>query len=461
MGRKTILFALLVSVTSWAQEVNVYSTTFAQHYKQDIPGLDRSVYTPLTQFLGIDATGLGKENLSLHLFGWGNFDLADQSRLDGKAVGSISHGYMRYRFDQANGELQAGRFAINHGIGYGQIDGASGRVDLKGGFAISAFGGRSVRHKTQDAEQQHDYEYQRDIIFGTRFSYRLARIGELGFSFVQDGTSTSYYENNNSEMPNDHRRRLAGGDVYIVPIAGLMFTGRTVFDIADRDLNSYLRDDHDSRLAENDYSLAYKFNSSFSAKLNYVQRNLQPYFIGSNFPSLFSAIENDKHRSYSGSVTYSNSESYEVTADYRHIYRNTFGDSDRFGAELRWIKSAMKFIGGAGYHRVSTSGVNSFDPLKPSYSLSHHELRAWAMYDTEKYRASLDSIIHKFDDSDNPNLNGQSLLCELVASVGLKPAENLLISADMTYAATSVAKNEVRCLLRLDYKFGFTAKGGK
>jgi hypothetical protein len=168
MGRKTIPLVLLVSGMSWAQEVNVYSTTFAQYYKQDVPGLDRSTYTPLTQFLGIDATKLGMENLSLHLFGWGNFDLADQSRLDGKAVGSLSYGYLRYRFEQANGELQAGRFAINHGLGYEQIDGATGRVDLKGGFSVSAFGGRPVRYKAQDPDQQYDYEYQRDVIFGAR-----------------------------------------------------------------------------------------------------------------------------------------------------------------------------------------------------------------------------------------------------------------------------------------------------
>jgi hypothetical protein len=297
------------------------------------------------------------------------------------------------------------------------------------------------------------------VIFGARLGYRLAKMGEIGVSFVQDGTATSYYNRLDSDhQPYDYRRKLVGADIYIVPIAPLMFTGRTVFDVADHDLGN---DDNASQIAENDYSLAYKFNGNFSAKVNYLERNFQAYFSGSNFPSLFNSFEKDKHRSYSGSATYSNSESYEVTANYRHIYRETFGDSDRFGADFRWIKSAMKLVGGIGYHRVNTSDVKFIDPLKPSYSLSHHEIRAWAMYDSDKYSASLDGMIHKFDDGDNPNLSGQSSLFELVASAGIKPAENLLLSADVAFAATAMAKSEVRCLLRLEYKFGFTAKGGK
>jgi len=467
MKRKALMLVLLVSAASWAQEVSVSSTTFAQYYKQDVPGLDRSTYTPLTQFLGIDATKLGMDNLSLHLFGWGNFDLADQSRVDGTTVGSLSYGYLRYRFDQANGELQAGRFAINHGLGYEQIDGVNGRVDLKGGFSLSAFGGRPVHYKVEPREQQHDYEYQRDVIFGARLGYRLAKMGEVGLSFVQDGTATSYYEKTRPERTEplyDYRRQFVGGDIYLVPIAPMTFSGRVVFDMADHTLdNRYSPNDSASstEIAETDFSLAYKINSSFSARASFTARNFQAYFSGSNLPSLFSVFEEDKYSSFSVGGTYLISDSYEVTADFKHISRDTFGDSNRFGADLRLAKSAMKLVGGAGYHRVTTSDVKLIDPSKPSYSLSHHELRAWAMRDTEKYRASLDGILHIFDDDSNPYLNGQSTLCELVASAGLKPTENLVLSADLAFAATAVAKSEVKALLRVEYKFGFSAKGGK
>ncbi|MDR1841359.1 MAG: hypothetical protein LBQ86_05480 [Holophagales bacterium] len=484
--RKTTLLVLLVSSASWAQEVNVYTATFAQYYKQDIPGLERT-YAPLTQFLGIDATKLGTENFSLHLFGWGNFDLADQTRLNGKTTGSLTYGYARYRFDRANGELQAGRFAINHGLGYEQIDGVSGRVDLKGGFNFSAFGGRPVYYDVQNHDQQRDYRWQRDIIFGARLGYRIAKMGEIGVSFLQDGTATSRYDKYDNPIPtdnpvplpqprndgdffysnvHDYRRKLIGGDIIFVPISRLMFTGRTVFDIADRTFGPTDLDDA-SKIAENDYSLSYKFNNYFSAKANYVERNFQAYFAGSNMPSLFSTFEKDKHRSYGASVTYLDSDDQdgpiEITADYKNIHRETFGDSTRFGFDMRMSHSPKKFASGLSYHRIKTSDVVFVDPLKPSYSLSHHESRAWLMYSSDKYTASLDCIEYDFDNSEysKEHLNGQSKLYEFIASVGIKPAENLRISADLAFGSTSVAKNEARGLLRVEYKFGFAPKGGK
>ncbi|MBL0311810.1 MAG: hypothetical protein IPP78_03655 [Holophagaceae bacterium] len=82
------VLATLVSASAWAQEVNVYSTTMAQVWKQETPGFDKATYTPATQFLGIDATKLGSDALSLHLYGWGMADLADQSSPMGSPVGT-------------------------------------------------------------------------------------------------------------------------------------------------------------------------------------------------------------------------------------------------------------------------------------------------------------------------------------------------------------------------------------
>jgi hypothetical protein len=467
---KTALLMTLVSAVSWAQEVNVYSTTFAQYYKQDVPGLDRQAYTPLTEFLGIDATGVGVENLSLHLFGWGNFDLGEQTRLDGKTTGSLTYGYVRYRFDRANGEVQAGRFAINHGLGYEQIDGITGRVDLKGGFSISAFGGRPVLYGVQELnapelDQKHEYEYQRGAIVGARLAYRLAKMGELGVSFVQDGSagSTSYYDRPGVNQPYDYRRRLVGGDVYIVPMASLLFTGRMVFDMADHDINDALVDwDSASKIAEHDYSLAYRLANGFSAKVGYAERNFQAYYGGSNLPSLFSTFEKDRHQSYSGSASYADASFGELSTDYRHISRETFGDADRVGFEYRLPKIADKIGGGLGYHRVDTAKVKWVDPLRLSYSLSHHEIRAWAMCGAEKLSASLDGIAQMFDDDGNPSLNGQSSLYEVIASLGIKPTENLRVSADVAYGSTALAKSEARGTVRVEYRFGFNVgRGGK
>jgi hypothetical protein len=211
------VLAVVVAAVSWGQDVKVSTSTFAQYYKADIPGLDNSVFAPLTQFLSIDATGLGYKDISLHLFGWGNFDLADQTRMDGKSTGSISNAYVLYRSERANGELRAGRFSINHGLGYEQVDGASGSVDLKGGFSVSAFGGRPVHNRIEGSKHHFEVESQRDSIFGARVGYHLSKIGQAGVFFVQDITSSTLLYpvgSGTTDAPKvqGFGRGLAGGD---------------------------------------------------------------------------------------------------------------------------------------------------------------------------------------------------------------------------------------------------------
>src|ERR1035438_2320624 len=180
------LLATLLSATAWGQEVSLYGTTMAQMWKQEIPGFDKATYTPATQYLGIDATKLGSDNLSLHLFGWGVKDLGDSpsvyngSTSGGYSAGYLSFGYLQYRFDQANAEIKAGRFTVNQSTGFEQVDGVSARTDLRGGFSISAFGGKPVHFNTLDSASQTDYNFQHDFIFGSRLAWRLPQVTEIG-----------------------------------------------------------------------------------------------------------------------------------------------------------------------------------------------------------------------------------------------------------------------------------------
>ena len=167
------LFTALVATTGWSQEISVQGITIAQMWKQETPGFDKATYTPATQYLGIDATKLGIDKLSLHLFGWGRSDLGDSSVLDGtKSGGYLTYGYLQYQFDKANAELKAGRFAVNQGTGFEQVDGISARTDLRGGFTVSGFYGLPVLYRTVTPTAQKDYAFQRDVIFGSRLGWR-------------------------------------------------------------------------------------------------------------------------------------------------------------------------------------------------------------------------------------------------------------------------------------------------
>lgn len=453
------LLATLVSAAGWAQEVNVYSTTMAQTWKQETPGFEKYTYTPVTQFLGIDATKLGSDALSLHLYGWGMTDLADQSSPNGKSGGYLTYGYLQYQFPQANAEIKAGRFMVNQGGGFEHVDGVSARADLRGGFTISAFGGRPVRFTSVlDPTAKQDYEFQRDFIFGTRLSYRIPKAGEIGVSYLQDGSTAA--KDLPIPSPVDYSRKQLGVDIKVSPNSVFDFSGRTLFDIASHpDTPSTV--EKPSKIAEHDYNLTVKVANSVSVTGAYTERNFFAYFAGSNLQSLFRQDEKDKFRAFGGSVILGSAASVEVVADFRHTHRESYGDANRFGADVRWNLSNLKIMSGFGYHQVKADDAPVVGTRFPSYGLSHGEARAWVMYQKGLLSASLDGIFFNFDDKKNPNLNGQGSIYQVVGSLGYQATTNLKISGDVSYGDDALFKKQVMGLLRVEYRFTSAGKGGR
>lgn len=452
-----VLVASLVAGLAWGQEVSVYGTTMAQVWKSEVPGFDTKTFTPATQFLGIDATKLGTDNLSLHLYGWGTSDLGYVKASGAKADGELTYGYLDYRFDRANAEIKAGRFAINQGGGFEQVDGVSARTDLRGGFTISAFGGTPVLYRPDDPAASKDYGYQRDVIFGARLGWRWKQVGELGVSYLQDGKDAA--KDLTPPQPVDYTRKQMGMDIHLMPTAAVDFSGRTIFDLASHP-DTPAGVEKPSDIAEHDYTVRVKLPGQFAVTGNFAERNYYAYFAGTTLPSLFRQDDRDKFRGYGANVSWGSASSLQVVGDYRHTHRETYGDTNRYGADLRWVP-AEKFLTGFGAHRVNAADAVVVDPRVPSYSLSHTEVRAWAMYGTEKITASVDAILQNFDDKKNPNLNGQTSLYELVASLGYQVMPSLKVSGDLGYGKTALAKNEAKGLLRAEYRFGFGRKGGR
>lgn len=460
-----VLLATLVSVTAWGQDVSTFGTTLAQLWKQDSPGFDKATYAPATQYLGIDASNLGTDGLSLHLFGWGRADLSASTDSFGTPGGELTYGYLRYRFSQANAEIKAGRFTINQGVGIEQVDGFSARADLRNGFTISAFGGKPVLYKHGDIPTQKDYSYQRDIIFGGRLGLRVPKVGEFGLSLLQDGSKSAKDLPIPSTM--DYTRKQVGFDLKISPNSTFDFYGRTTYDLA-----SHLEDPakpapKPSKIAENDYTLAVKVMPTLAFTANITERNFQAYFAGTNLPSLFRQQEQDKHRAFGGSVIWGSAAALEVVGDFRHTHRESYGDSDRFGGEVRWNLPERKLQSGFGFHRVTADDVVRVGALTPTfgtalstYGLSYREIRAYVMYENGKVSASLDAINHTFDDGKNPNLNGKTSASELVASAGYQTTSNLKVSGDVSYGNNPFFTKEVRAILRAEFRFATGSKGG-
>jgi len=451
------LIATVMSACAWGQQVSVYGTTLAQTWKDETPGFDAKTYTPATQFLGIDATGLGLDGLSMHLYGWGTSDLGYVKASGAKADGYLTYGYLDYRFSQANAELKAGRFSINQGGGFEQVDGISGRTDLRGGFAFSFFAGQPVLYRPDDPALSKDYAYQRDVIYGGRLSLRLKSLGEVGVFYVQDGSKSP--KDLPVPEPVDYTRKQLGADIHLVPVAVVDFSGRTIFDVASHPAPG-VGVDKPSRIAEHDYTVRVKLPGEFSVSGNFAERNYYAYFAGTTLPSLFRQDDRDKFRGYGANLTWGQASGIQVVGDYKHTHRESYGDTNRFGADLRWAVTDS-YMAGLGAHRTNATEALMVDPITPAFSLSNTEVRAWAMYTAEKLTASADAILYSFQDKKNPFLNGQSSLYEVVASLGYQITPSVRVSGDVGFGTTAFAKNQATALLRADYRFGFGRKGGR
>jgi hypothetical protein len=464
MKRQTYvaLLATLMSASAWGQEVSLYGTTMAEMWKQETPGFDKATYTPATQYLGIDATKLGSDKLSLHLFGWGQADLGGSSTfLDGsKSAGYLNYGYLQYRFDQANAEIKAGRFTVNQSTGFEQVDGVSARTDLVNGFTISAFGGKPVLYRTStavDLVSQTNYDFQRDFIFGARLAWRMPKVMEIGVSYLQDGSKAA--KDLSIPETTDYTRKQVGLDLLVTPTTAFDFRGRTVFDVASHAAPAPGAPDT-SRLAENDYTATLRLGSQVAVSGNYAERNYFAYFAGTNLPSLFRQDTNDKFRGWGGKVTWTTTASFQAVADYRHMHRETFGDANRVGGDLRWDFNEKTVLFGVGGHVVNAVDTKFVDPTQPYLSLSYKEGRIWTLVTKGKFTASLDGIVQRYD-SGNPYVAGARKLYEAVGSLGYQASENVKVSGDVSYGTSLVAVHETRGLLKAEYRFGTTKKGGQ
>lgn len=443
------LLATLMSATAWGQEVSLYGTTMAEMWKSETPGFKKDTYTPATQFLGIDATKLGSDNLSLHLFGWGRGDLSDLSQTEpNRAGGYLSFGYLQYRFNQANAELKAGRFTVSQSTGIEQVDGVSGRTDLIGGFTVSGFVGKPVPATVVDPRKQTNYEFQHDFIYGGRLGWRMNNSAEIGVSYLQDGTKAA--KDLNPPAPVDYTRKQMGADVLITPVAAISLRGRTVWNIAENNFG----------VAEHDYSATVKLGSQVSVTGNFAERDFVYYFAGTNLPSLFRQNDGDLYKGWGGNVTWNAPGSVTIVADYQHMHRETYGDVSKSGGELRWANGEKTFQLGAGGHWANAAKTKLVDSAVPFRSLSYAEARAWAMASKGKFSLSIDGIVQRYRKS-NPYLNGLTNVYETVGSLGYQATTNLKVSGDLSFGTTPVAKNETRGLLRAEYRFGMASKGGR
>lgn len=424
-------------------EVTLDATTIMRFYQDDRLGVAKRNYVPLTQYLGVEADKLADGNLSLHFYGWGRLDVKDNSYNDNRTAGSLTYGYLQYRFEQANARIRAGRIFITEGIINEQVDGLSARTDLPFGFGFSAFGGATVKTLSLSGENT---DGKGDQIFGGRINYRYSGMLEVGLSGVYENKAPSLSNPSNQLLAGAGyfgTRRVVGGDLWFSPHRMVELMGRTIYNTETK------------ALAEHSYLLNIKplaglmLTGEFS---EYKERYL--FYSSLLFAGMMSRLQ-DNSRIVGGGISYELSKKVEIAADYRH-YTREIGEASRFGGYLRFTLFDNTVRAGLGYHYLRSGPDYAVIP-SASASGSFHEIRAYAMRDTKTYFAALDGIGYFF----KQNINNKDKAWELSTSLGYHLTPQLTLSGDISYGQNPQFTEEVKGLLRLTFNTTTAGKGGK
>ncbi|MFZ2950440.1 MAG: hypothetical protein WA003_13255 [Desulfuromonadaceae bacterium] len=415
-----------------AADVTVDSSTLLGIARRDVSGASTEDLLPATQFLGITADKLADGNLSLHLYGWGRADLADKSFNNDKTSGSLTYGYLQYRFNQAGATVRAGRLFVREGIVNEQIDGVSARTDLPMGFGLSAFGGATV-HMTDLSGETSDSKG--DAVYGGRVNYRYKGLLEVGLSGVYESAAPTLVTHASEEY------RRIGGDLWITPVASIDIIGRSSYNPETK------------KFAEHSYLLNYKPVQKLVLSGEFNLYNEQSYFFPRTTFSATALNPNDKSSSVGARASYDISKNLAVSADYKH-YTREFGSADRFGGEARVNYKDRTIRGGLAYHYLD-AGEEFAIGTNPS--ASYHELRCYAMRDTRSYFAAVDLLGYFFKEK----VYNENSAWEAAASLGHHFTPALALSGDLSYGRNPQFTEEVKALLRLTYNMTYTGIGGK
>ncbi|MDA8414862.1 MAG: hypothetical protein M0023_13865 [Desulfobacteraceae bacterium] len=412
-------------------EISVDATSivrFEQRADQGAPKID---IVPATQFLGLDASKLGDGNLSLHVSGWGRADIGDKSYNNDQFAGSLTYGYLQYRFKEANADVRAGRFFVHEGIVNEQIDGASIRTDLPLGFGFSAFGGANVHTKKLFNENS---DGKGEGNFGGRVNYRYRGILEIGAS--------GQYETNAPTLINypTVNHRLVGGDIWFSPHKSVELMGHTSYNTVTKGV------------AEHSYLMNVKPLQHLVLTGEYNEnRERNYYYSWVNFSQL-ALNPSERSRSLGAGASYELGETVELAVDYKH-YTREVGNADRYGANVKFSLLGNSVRSGLGYHYLRAGKEFA---IGSNPSASYHELHAYALHDTRTYFAAVDVIDYLFKEK----VYNEKSAWEATLSLGYHITPDLAASGDFSYGRNPQFTEEIKGLVRLNYNMAFDSKGG-
>ncbi|MBE0569365.1 MAG: hypothetical protein IH576_01865 [Deltaproteobacteria bacterium] len=416
----TLFPPVLIPGGAAAAELSLSSRSYGLLYEREQAGGEKNSYAPLYEYLSADVADLGGKNVSLHFYGWGRVDLADDSGSDSSS-GEVSSFYAEYLHPEGNAQAKLGRFFLTEGSAMDTIDGVFVKATTPVGVGVSLYGGVPVEYSILAGREKGD------SIYGARVFYARPGIAELGVSYLNEDGSTEETD-----------RELYGGDLWVQVAKGVELTGRA----------SYNRTTHG--MASQRYAVRVMPGAGLDISAGYESYDYEGLFGPTLNPAfVFPALDNtDEVRTIFGVVDWGFAPGWTLEVSGKHIRHDKSdpGDANRVEAGLR-----------RGYNKNrDMAGLSAAFVAGDRAENEYREMRAFATWSPDRLRFTLDGIVQNF----KQEISGKKNAYQVVATAGYRLLEALQLSGSLTCTRSPSYDYDYAGLVRLSYDLS-VATGGK
>jgi hypothetical protein len=419
----SLLLPLLLAGMARAADLSLSSSTYLRYYEQDLAGGNKDTLAPLYEYLSADAANIGGSSVSLHFYGWGRVDLADQTGT-GKESGDLGSAYLEYLHPKGNAQMKLGRFFLTEGAAMEIIDGGFFKVTTPVGIGISGYGGVPVEYSILDNVSTGK------SLYGGRVFFVRAGFVELGASYLKEVGAVEGKD-----------RELYGGDLWLRVGGPVELTGQATYNQSTQAM-AYQR-----------YAVRVVPGSRFDISAGYEAYSYKDLFQTSLHPVFITpspTIDNtDKVQTIFAVVDWEvvSGLTLELAAkSIRHDNPNV-GDANRGEVGVRYAFNDKRDVFG-----LSAAAVTA-DLDRNEYQ----EFRGFVTWSPAKFRFSLDALTQKY----KKEIDGKTDATQVVASAGYKVRSYLSVSGDLTYTQGPTFQQDYAGLLRATLELGATPPGGK
>ncbi len=193
-------------------QVEISSETIFRAFERDTDKQADAAVVPAYQYLRIDLGALDDGGLSLHMYGWGRYDINDSDYYEDNPDGELLYGYLEYNRPDYGFNFTVGRQHVMAGIINNSIDGLGVKSALTPYFKVALYGGSPVGLSSEQGRSG-------DSIWGGRVAGHKAADYEIGFSYKK------------KKSDGDDDEEMAGVDLFAVLPFNINFFGFSSYNL--------------------------------------------------------------------------------------------------------------------------------------------------------------------------------------------------------------------------------------